>query len=157
MNISGLVISQMALFAYRDGQRLSPGSREAMLGIAHVIRNRMDAGWEGGGDWIKIIANMPIHSANNVDEMDFRSYVDAWSQDFRWLYGKCEDIYNGTCQDEVTASADPKKAGGIGQPQRALFYGSLQSLTRQWFVDKIVNCPAEHPRLADAGTITFFG
>lgn len=156
MNIAALVTGQLAMFAFREGERLSPGCREAKLGIAHVVRNRLDAGWDSG-DWLKIIAGIPIHAANNVEEMDFKSYVDVWSQDFRWLYGKCEQLYEGRLEDDVTASADPKKAFGAGHSQRALFFGSLQSLTRQWFVDKIVKCPNEHPRLADAGTITFFG
>jgi len=156
VNVGALVVGQVAFFAYREGERLSPGCRDAKLGIAHVVRNRIEAGWDSG-DWLKILAGMPIHAANNVEEMDFKSYVDAWSQDFRWLHEKCEQLYEGRLTDEITASADPKKAFGAGQSQRALFYGSLQSLTRQWFIDKIVHCPAEHPRLADAGTITFFG
>lgn len=156
MNVAAFVTDQLALFAFREGQRLSPGMREAKLGIANVIRNRLDAGWEGG-DWLKIIHNAPVHAANNIEEMDFRSYVDIWSQDFRWLHDRCEQIYEGRLEDEITASADPKKAFGSGHSQRALFYGSLQSLTRQWFIEKIVSCPAEHPRLADAGTVTFFG
>src|ERR1041384_528236 len=66
VNIASFVAGQLALFAWREGERLSPGCPEVKLGIAHVIANRVSAGWEGGGDWLKILANAPVHSANNV-------------------------------------------------------------------------------------------
>jgi len=157
VNIASFVAGQLALFAWREGERLSPGCPEVKLGIAHVIANRVSAGWEGGGDWLKILANAPVHSANNVSEMDFTSYVDVWRPEFRSLFANCEKIYAGELRDEITTSADPRKAGGIGRPQPALFYGSLQILTRQWFVEKIVHCPEGHPRTADAGAVTFWG
>lgn len=156
MVIRDYAVGQLALFAYREGHRLSPGCREAMLGIAHVISNRVAAGWVNGV-WLRVIADAPIHSANNVEEMDWRTLPDPWDSDFRWLYDRCEEIYSGTLRDEITISADPMKAGGAGRPLQALFYGSLQNLTREWFKEKIVREPAAHPRTATAGTVQFFG
>lgn len=124
-----------------------------MLGIAHIIKNRVDAGWESG-DWFKVLYNVPVHSANNITDMDFRSLPDLWDASFRWLYSECERVYDGAL-DTVTVSADPRKVGGRGMPQRALFYASLQNLTRDWFTEKIIKEPSHQPT-ATAGTVTFF-
>jgi hypothetical protein len=127
-----------------------------MAGVAHIVSNRVSAGWEGG-DWLKIIANAPIHSSSNVADMDFTSYVDVWSPDFRWLYAEVEKIYSGEKKDDITVSADPRKVGGNGRPQPGLFYANLNNISRQWFKDNIVGQREQHPILASAGTITFFG
>jgi hypothetical protein len=155
VNVSEIVIGQLAFFSFREGQRLSPGSRPAMLGIAHCIRNRVEAGWSNG-EWLKIIAEAPIHASSDVKEMDFHSYVDIWDQSFRWLYGQCSAVYDGSLKDEITVSADPKKAGVRGVPQRALFYGNIQMAVRHWFWENIVIQPSEHPRTATAGAVIFF-
>lgn len=155
MNVSEVVITQLALFAYREGKRLSPGCRPAMAGVAHVIRNRVEAGWQNG-EWMKLIADSPIHSSSLVEDIDWKSYVDIFDQTFRWLHGQCTGIYDGSLKDDVTVAADARKAGGVGIPKRALFYANLQIPMRPWFRANILDQKTEHPRTADAGTITFF-
>jgi len=82
VNVSEVVIGQLAFFSFREGQRMAPGCRTAMLGIAHVIRNRVEAGWSNG-EWLKIIADAPIHASSKLAEMDFHSYVYIWYATFR--------------------------------------------------------------------------
>lgn len=155
MNVAEIVITELAFHSYREGRRLATGSRPAMQGIAHVFRNRVEAGW-ASGDWMKLLADSPIHSSSLIEEMDFRSHIDLWDADFRWLHGKCLEIYNGTLKDDVTIAADTRKAGGKGIPQRALFYANIQLPVRPWFMENIIQRRDEHPRTADAGTVTFF-
>jgi hypothetical protein len=155
VNPSEIVVSQLAFLAFREGRRLAPGSRPAALGIAHVMRNRIEAGWVSG-EWMKLIADVPIHSSSLIEEIDWSSYVDIFDSSFRWLHGQCVAIYDGTLKDDVTIAADPKKAGGQGIPKRALFYANLQLPMRPWFKENIVQRRDEHPTTADAGTVTFF-
>lgn len=154
MNVADMVVGQLALFCFREGERLAPGSRPAKLGIAHVFRNRVESGWQNG-EWMRLLADAPIHSASEIKDMDWRSYVDIWDSGFRWLHGQCSAVYDGSLKDEITISADPKKAGGTGMPKRALFYGNIQIPMRPWFVENILKSE-QHPRTADAGTVTFF-
>ena len=155
MNAAELVIGQLAFFSFREGRRLAPECRPAYVGIAHVFRNRIESGW-ASGDWMKLLSDAPVHSANLVQDIDFRSHVDIWDANFRWLYGQCVEIYNGTLKDDVTVAADIRKIGMKGVPQKALFYGNLQAPIRAWFMENIVQRRDEHPRTADAGTVTFF-
>lgn len=108
------------------------------------------------GEWLKLISDTPIHSASLVDEMDWKSYVDIWDSNFRWLYGQCATVFDGSLKDAITISADVRQAGGRGVPQKGLFYANLQTPVRPWFMENIVHRPDEHPRTADAGTVTFF-
>lgn len=99
--------------------------------------------------------NVPIHSGNNIADMDFRSLPDLYDSAFRWLYSECERIYDGGMLDDPTIGADPRKVGGRGLPLRALFYASLQNLTRDWFKEKILSEPS-HQQTSTSGTVTFF-
>lgn len=156
MNTAEVVTGQLAFFAYREGQRLAPGCRDAMKGIAHCMRNRVEAGMQNG-DWMRLLTDVGIQSASTLEEMDFRSYVDLWDTTFRWLHKECSGIYDGTVKDTVTISPDTRWAGGKGMPMKALFWANLQHPIRPWFLENIVRKPQEHPRTADAGTVTFFG
>jgi len=115
----------------------------------------VESGWQGG-EWLRLLADADIHSSSLISEMDFRSYIDIWDSTFRWLHGQCTSIYDGSLKDDITVAADVRKAGGKGIPQRALFYANLQLPIRPWFMENIVHRKDEHPRTADAGTVTFF-
>lgn len=160
MNIGEFVIGQIALLAWREGKRLSPGSRPAMLGIAHIVRNRVESGWLQG-DWLKIIEEMPIHAAEEITATDLRSMPDVYDKDFIWLYAQVGMVYDRTLEDQITSGADSNwashQASGMRTMKRkGLFYCNLQLPIREWFKDKILHSP-EHPRQAEAGTVTFFG
>jgi len=136
-----------------------------MLGIAHCIHNRILAGWESG-DWLKVIQNCPIHSANNAVEHDFQSLPDVWDQDFRWLTEKCEQLYAGCLQDEVTTSMDaafytPRRdalgrAAIPSEQKSGLYYCDLRNVTRDWFKDKILGHKDEHAVTSSDYPLTFY-
>jgi hypothetical protein len=160
LNITDFTIGQITLFAWREGRRLSPGDRQGMKGIAEVIRSRVEKGWLDG-DWLKVIEETPIHSANEIADMDWRTMPDPRDQDFVWLIGQVASIYARQGRIEVAVAPDvnfarPKANMPLSEPTRALFYGSLQSTLREWFIEKIVRSPLEHPRVADSGTISFY-
>ena len=161
MNTADFVIGQLSLLAWREGKRLSPGCRPAYLGIAQIIRNRVESGWLNG-DWLKIIEEVPLHSANDIADMDWRSLPDIYDKDFRWLHSQVSMVYDRTLPDAVTSSASTIWAAHQSnaprpQPRKGLFYANLQIPVREWFKDRILGNLADHPRLAEAGTITFFG
>ncbi len=160
MNLSEFVIGQISLLAWREGRRLSPGCRPAMLGIAHVIANRSDSGWHSG-DWSKILNEVPVHASEDMSAIDWRSLPDVYDKDFLWLHDRVGRIYDHSLKDEVTSSADTVWAGHSSgprmPPRRGLFYCNLRFPLRSWFVENIVRRPDEHPRQAEAGEITFYG
>lgn len=144
------IIGQLALFAYREGTRIAPGSRGAARGIAFIIGNRVrDGGWHDG-DWLKVIENAPVHSAYEVADMDFRAMPDVWHPDWRALYATCQSIYEGSFIDDVTIA--PKAA----KLPPSLFYANLNHKLREWFVEKIIRQPEAHPRTTECQPLVFF-
>ena len=166
MNVGDFVISQLALLGWREGKRLAPGNRDAALGICHVIHNRMLAGWHGG-DWLQIIDSFPMHAANNLDELDFRSLPAVDDPDFRALVPQVERVYSGALRDTVTSLPSVQfalpRADALGRrpmappPQSALFWADLNKITRPWFQEHIVGQREQHPILSHSLPITFFG
>jgi hypothetical protein len=160
MNLQDIAVVHLTFFAWREGERLAPGSLDAKKAIAHVVRNRVDAGWENG-DWLKIIMNTDVSSSSLVEDVDWKSYIDLWSYDFKALYGHCEAVYSGLINDALTTGADLRQVQIMTrsyQAQKAFFYAALgDAKLRPWFLENIVRKPEEHPRTVTVGTITFFG
>lgn len=160
-NVGEFVIGQLSLFAWREGKRLSPGCRAAYLGIAHIIKNRVESGWING-DWLRLIEDAPIHGADDMAAMDWRSMPDIHDKDFIWLHSMVGMLYDRKLDDQVTAAANTNWTKHQATmlktlPRRGLFYCNLQLPIRPWFREKIICNPTEHPRQAEAGTVTFFG
>jgi hypothetical protein len=168
MNVTDYVVAQLATLDWREGKRMAPGNRDAMLGIAHVIHNRVLAGWHAG-DWLKIIDEFPMHSASNLEEHDFRSIPDLMDPDFRWLAPQVERVYSGALRDTVTALPSVQfampRVDALGRrpvappPQSALFYCDLNRVTRAWFAENILSHAVrdQHPILSHSLPVTFVG
>ena len=166
MTISDFVVSQLCLLAWREGKRLCPGNRDGMLGVAHCIHNRILAGWNSG-DWLKTIADAPLHSANMVEELDFRTLPELRDGDFSWLVPKVESLYSGALRDTVTTSASiafaMPRQDALGKriiappPQSALFWCDLNRVTRPWFSENILVPRDQHPILSHSLPVTFIG
>lgn len=148
------VVTCLALHAWREGNRLAPGSRSAMAGIAHIIGNRVLAGmWDG--DWMKVLAHAH-ETAAHEPELDF-SYPDVWNPDWRWLEPEVTRIYENRRPDDVTCSANTMQAGFPGGNRTGLFYCNLELPLRAWFKEKILGDPENHPRTAECHPLVFFG
>jgi len=162
MTIKDLIVTELALFSYREGSRLIPGiCPSAWLGIAQVLNNRFRAGW-WESDWLKVIASAAKHSPDLPEKMDYVSLPDHWSRDFRNHYDKCEQIYDNRLVDDVTVSANSEKYIVTQQDTRyGMYYAVLQNITNPWFHEKIIGHPEDHPRTAEVsggnGNLVFFG
>src|SRR5271166_4121131 len=162
MNIKDLIVTELALFSWRQGNLLIPGvCLSGWLGIAHVLNNRLRAGW-WDTDWLKVIANAAKHSPTLPDQMDFTSLPDHWSREFRSHYESCEKIYDNRLVDEITASANSTpKYSSSGEVQCGVYYAVLSKVTNPWFYEKIMEHPEDHPRTAEVsggdGNLVFFG
>ncbi|MCU1305162.1 MAG: hypothetical protein JWQ87_5446 [Candidatus Sulfotelmatobacter sp.] len=166
MTISDFVVSQLCLVSWREAQRLAPGNRDAMIGIAHCIHNRIVAGWHSG-DWLKVISEYPLHSADLIEDIDFRSLPELRDPNFNWLVPQVERLYSGTLRDTVTASPSiafaMPRADALGKraiappPHGALFWCDLNRVTRKWFKDNILAVRDQHPILSHSFPLTFIG
>ena len=160
MTVKDLIVTELALFSWREGSRLIPGiCPSAWIGIAHVLSNRLRAGW-WDADYLKVLMEAPKHSCSIIHEMDFRTLPDHWSRDFRAHYEYCEQIYDNRLADDVTTSADPGDLVS-GSMRPGMYYAVLGKVTNPWFREKILDHPDDHPRTAEIsggeGNLVFFG
>lgn len=157
--VKDLIVSELALFSWRDGNRLIPGvAPRAWIGIAHVLANRLRAGWFDS-DWMKILFEAPKHSSSL--EMDFRTLPGHWDRDWRQHYELCEQIYDNRLPDDVTTSAnDSEYTTSAGIVRAGVYYCVLNKVTNPWFQEKILDHPDDHPRTAEVsggeGNLIFF-
>lgn len=130
-------------------EAFNSGGVEAMLAVAQVLANRVNAGWQGG-DWRRVIRSAPdyrgtirLRTIQSSAELD----VDPRDGNFRELMRRIDDVYYGTA-DDANVNNDSGKS---------LYYAELHNINRPWFRDHILKDLESHPRLASVGQITFFG
>jgi hypothetical protein len=123
-------------------EAFSSGGVEPMLAVAQVIKNRVDAGWQGG-DWLRIIEHVPDSRGTEPPA----AHIDPQDPNFRELMRKIDDVYYGTADD----------ANVNNESGKALYYAELHNINREWFADHILKDGESHPRLASVGQLTFFG
>lgn len=136
------------LAAYAHGEAAHAGGFECMLAVACIIRNRQRAGWYSG-NWMQI-----LNAASDVSAFVTPSIapgIDLSSAMFRRVLQDVDDIYNGTFDDELTGRSQQHKDG-------ALYYvNTVDSRPiREWFQDKIIRDPDNHPRIAQVGPFLLF-
>jgi hypothetical protein len=135
-----------------------------MLGICFVISNRVRAGWESG-DWLKVMSKVYTYSASEPSEMMNLEFPDIWEPSWRWLAGKVEDMYDGTLPDTITCTPSLESMAAVvpgcernpaNQSKPSFFYANLNMPIRDWFVNKIIRCPAEHPQTVTIPPLAFY-
>lgn len=122
------------------------GSSDAVLAIAQVLKNRVDAGW-CGGDWNKVIEAAPNYVGTvqeNPPEIDPRDAL------FRKILLCIDDVYYGI------ADAGNVNVEGPDETKVALYYAQLNHVNRQWFKDSITSDLESHPRIAKVDQFDFF-
>ena len=138
--IKGKLVSFVIEEAYRYG------SMDPMLAVAQVIRNRVEAGWNGG-DWLKTIEAAPEFAGTAHLEQPF---IEPRDLTFRKLLAEIDSVYYGTADDSnVNLDGDNGK-------MVSLYYCEAHNVTNGWFVENIIG-NKEHPRLAQIADLTFFG
>jgi hypothetical protein len=142
MTFESYVKARLMDLVIEDGY--SSGGVEAMLAVAQVIKNRVDAGWKGG-DWLRVIEDAPEHRGTLQPSVQL--HLDPRDGNFRELLRRIDDVYHGTA-DDTNVNNDSGKS---------LYYAELHNVNRDWFTEHITSDLESHPRLASVGQLTFFG
>jgi hypothetical protein len=131
------------LVRYSVDEAYHMGGIEPVLAVAQTLKNRVDAGWQGG-DWLRVIETAPDF-VGTVRENP--PVVEARSLNFRRILQSIDDVYYGIA-DTSNVNND--------QDQKSLYYAELHNLNRSWFKDNILSDHTSHPRIAKVGQFDFF-
>lgn len=95
MDVDKYVIGSIATLAWQDG--LTSGLN-GMIGVASVVRNRIDSGWHDG-DWVATIWQLMTKR-----ERFWGEPPDPRDPTFKTLLDSCESFYNGGTKDPVNGA-----------------------------------------------------
>lgn len=137
MTADNYIKGRLAAFCIDEG--FAHGGLYNMVAVAHVLKNRVEAGWFGG-DWMRVLEAAPSQRGTL---RDIAREVDLRDGSIRLLFQAIDDIYSGTIEDNLTAGA--------------LFYADLHNLTNPEFKANVLQNPESHPRIATVGLTAFFG
>lgn len=133
MNIETYLRAEMARFAIEEGAR--HGGINNMLAVAHVLRNRVFAGW---GDWVEVIQHAPEKRGTIYPP----EITPIRTNNVRILLMRIDEIYTRTDLIDLT--------GG------ALWYFDSFMGPEPWFKIEILERPEDHQRCAHVGPVWFF-
>jgi len=133
MTLDTYIRAQMARFAIEEAEH--HGGVTNMLAIAHVLRNRVFAGW---GDWIEVV----MRAAEKRATVYLPHIPNMQSSNIRALLNRIDDVYTRADETDLT--------GG------ALFYCEPDKPLPAWFRKEVLGRPDEHPRCAHIGPVWFF-
>ena len=133
MTLEQYTRAQMARFAIEEGQRY--GGINNMLAMAHVLRNRVMAGW---GDWTEVVQRAH-EKRGNVYPLSLPSLRMG---NVRSFLARIDDIYTRIDVTDLT--------GG------ALFYFDSDRQVSEWFKLEVMDRPDDHPRTAHIGPVWFY-
>jgi hypothetical protein len=123
----------LARFAMEEGAEY--GGVNNMLAVAHVLRNRVFAGW---GDWVEVVTRAHEKRANTP----FVSVPNLRTNNARVLLNRIDEVYTRADASDLT--------GG------ALFYVDPAKHLADWFKREVLEKPEEHPRVAHIGPVWFY-
>ena len=130
-----MVKSQLVLVSWRYG--VSYGGHLASLMIMGCIANRVRAGW---GQWLNVIEKIPNYSALNETPND-NKFPEIWEPTFVRLLHEVDSVYDSS---------------GVDYSKGAFYWCDLRTIERDWFREKILQQPENHPRVADMNSLTLF-
>lgn len=133
MTLDTYIRAQMARFAIEEGHEY--GGVNNMVAIAHVLRNRVFAGW---GDWLEVV----MRAGEKKGNTHIPPMPPIRSNNVRVLLNRIEDIYTRADANDLT--------GG------ALFYADPVLPLADWFRTEVLDRPDDHPRSAHIGPVWFF-
>lgn len=121
---------------YAIDEAVHHGGTDNMCAVAHVLRNRIQAGWQGG-DWMRVLEDAGAKTGTIVDPPQ----VNLHDMGVRIFLSRVDDIFAGREPDMVSG---------------ALYYAELHNIKREWFKRNITSQPEAHPRVATVGAVAFF-
>ena len=132
-------IASLALCAWKEAR--GEGA-EGMTAVMYVVTHRACV-WYKGSIHAAIYAKNQFTSMSVPNDREFNLQPSPDDPQFAYCEAVAHDVLTDTQEVE-----DP--TGG------ALYYANLNEVTSGWFVEKIVNDPANHPQTAVIGKQTFF-
>lgn len=131
--------AELVRFAYEEARHT--GNIDCMKAVCYVMRNRVSAGW-GKGTFTEVITHHGLVKGNDGD----RSIdLDIDDRLLQMMVRDVDDIYLGTSDDQTRkVVAD------------ALYYHFVDQPLRQWFVERILQEPKNHPGIATIGMMRLF-
>jgi hypothetical protein len=111
------------------------GGLDPMLGVLHVIKNRIDAGW---GVCAHVLETMEKWEAAPPAT---KKHPDVWERRFQQLLGQIDAIYDGTHRPDVS--------------NNGLYFGDTTNITNPWFLDHVARNP-QKMRCANTGSWTYW-
>lgn len=145
---SDFIKAQLARRAWLDG---ADEGLNGMMAVCFTYRNRQRAGWFGG-NWVEILSNH--RDASSHSEQDAETIPDPRVYSFQCLLQEIDGIFSGARQDDITVAQQTVLAK---PPAPALYYGRLDKITNDWFLNEISRRPDVHPRVSQVGMMFFFG
>lgn len=136
MNADTFIKGRLAAYCIDEAYHL--GGVDNMFAVAFVLRNRMEAGWQGS-DWMRVIEHAPTIAACSYGKAEG---IDLRDSTLKQFLNAIDDVYSGNKPDNLTNGA--------------LFYAELHNLTNEWFRENVVRKPENHPRVATVGLTAFF-
>lgn len=150
MNSDDFTKAHLAWRAWFDGRQ---DGLAGMLSIACVFRNRARAGWQNG-DWLAILLDYQRTAADESTVYHVLSggfpliaFPHLREPDFERLLRRIDGIFEGMEPDtpEIVEGPPP------------LYYCSMASALRPWFLENICRKPDQHPRVGQVGQLVLFG
>jgi hypothetical protein len=136
LNADTFIKGKLADFCLREG--IVSGGSDKMLAVAHVLRNRVDAGWYGG-DWLLVLQAAELSRYTPFPETcRVMTLREAHAKVF---LPQVDDVYHGSAEDETNG---------------ALYYADLHDVTSEYFKETIAQDRKNHPLVATIGLTSFF-
>jgi hypothetical protein len=142
--------AHLAWRAWFDGKQ---DGLVGMLAVACVIRGRARAGWQNG-DWLAILLDHQRTAAEETSAyhvlnggFPILEFPHLREPDFERLLRQIDGIFEGMIPDT------PELPDGTPPP---LYYCSLTSALRPWFLENICRKPDQHPRVGQVGQLVLF-
>lgn len=124
--------SHLVLTGWRWGKEY--GGHLASCMIMSCLANRVRLGW---GTWLEVLDRIPVFAAQT--EMPTGT-PSIWEPNFVRLLHEVEAIYDG--------SAEYSKGG--------IYWADLRRVETDFFKQKILANPEQHPRIADMNSLAIF-
>jgi hypothetical protein len=155
MNFAAFERAQLAAFAYREARR--SGSLDCMRAVCFVLRNRVKSAW-GESSWLAVMESAAAVAAHELAPDQEPSNNDRLLQ---LMVRDVDDIYMGQehFDDRVAqVVCDHNPGGRMGQAnwKPALYYSFIDRPFRPWFVENIIQKPAEHAQTGQIGKMMLY-
>jgi hypothetical protein len=125
--------SHLVLTGWRWGKEY--GGHLAPCMVMCCLANRVRLGW---GTWLEVLDRVPQYAAQTEVPSGTPS---IWEPGFVRLLHEVDAIYDGSSTDYSN--------GG-------LYWADLRRIDTEFFKQKILGNPTQHPRVADMNSLTIF-